>query len=463
MGGSARIASPRMRDRSRRGRAPTGVGRAALALLVLCFPFPASAQEPSVPATTANGTAPAAEPIPLASPDGEIATRLRGIFANVDGLEDVTVQVKNGVVRLGGTTLTGQERQRAAEIAGRLANVVEVDDRITAETRVSRRVAPEVERARNWGHQALAHLPLVLVALLVVFAFWLIGRLLTRVVRPFRRLAPNRFIEDLFGQAVRFGFTLAGLVVAMNILGLSALLTSVLGAAGVFGLAIGFAVRDTIENYIASILLSLRQPFEPGDHVLIEGFEGNIALLNSRATVLVTLDGNEVRIPNATVYKTVITNFTHLPERRFDFEVGIGSDEDIGRALTLANETVRQVEGVLDKPAAVVLVDRLSDHGTVLKVLGWVDQRNSDLSKVRSRALREIRAAFVGEGVSFPVATSEVRLTQQPSPEREVPPSEEAERPELSDTRPDPTIRQKAEAIRASSDTDLLDRKAARE
>jgi len=303
------------------------------------------------------------------------------------------------------------------------------------------------------------------VALLVLVAFVLVGRLLTRVVRPFRRLAPNRFIEELFGQAVRLGFALAGLVVAMNILGMTALLTSVLGAAGVFGLAIGFAVRDTIENYIASILLSLRQPFAPGDHVLVAGFEGNIALLNSRATVLVTLDGNEVRIPNATVYKAVITNFTHLPERRFDFEIGISGAADVDHALALAQKTVRGVEGVLAKPEAVVLADRLDDRGTILKVFGWVDQRSSDLGKVRSRVIRQTKVAFGTAGVAPPAATSDVRLIRTSSPKQKgefVAPSGN-EHPDLSDTRPDPTIRQKAESVRASSNTDLLDGRAARE
>lgn len=430
----------------------------ATALLAAGSPIAAAQRAPaSAPSKNSAGASPA--PITLASPDAALAERLRGIYANVDGLQDVTVEVRSSVVRLGGAVLTGDDARRAESIASRLAGVVEVDNRIAAETRVRQRIAPLAERVRGWGRQAVAYLPLVAVALLVLLGFRLLGRLLTRVLRPFRRRAPNLFVEELLGQAIRLAFTLAGLVAAMSILGLTALLTTVLGAAGVLGLAVGVAVRDTIENYIASILLSLRQPFAPGDHVLLAGFEGRIALLNSRATVLVTLDGNEVRIPNATVYKTIITNFAHLPERRFEFEVGIGSDEDAGEALKLATATLGQVTGVLQEPAPLVLVDKLGDYSTILKLYGWVDQSQADFAKVRSAAIRRVKAAYDEAGVAMPPPVQEVRLSRQAAPERDAPTVEA----DAVDTRPDSTIQRKAEAVRAGSGRDLLDSAAPRE
>src|SRR5690606_18730738 len=163
---------------------------------------------------------------------------------------------------------------------------------VTTEHRVDRRLAPLVQKSEELGRQLLAFLPLLLLAVLAFVGFWLLGRFLMRRTRLFRRLAPNAFIEALIEQVVRLLFILVGLVVAMSILGATALLGSVLGAAGVIGLALGFAVRDTIENYIASILLSVRQPFAPNDAVIIEGFEGRITRLNSRATIITTWDGN---------------------------------------------------------------------------------------------------------------------------------------------------------------------------
>ena len=94
-----------------------------------------------------------------------------------------------------------------------------------------------------------------------------------------------------------------GLVAALQILEATALLGAVLGGAGVIGIALGFAVRDTVDNYVSSLMLSLRQPFRANDHVVIEGHEGRVIRLTSRATILMTLDGNHLRIPNSTVFK----------------------------------------------------------------------------------------------------------------------------------------------------------------
>jgi small-conductance mechanosensitive channel len=84
-----------------------------------------------------------------------------------------------------------------------------------------------------------------------------------------------------------------------------------------------------VENYIASILLSLRQPFSPNDHVVIEGYEGLVLRLTSRATLLMSFDGNHIRIPNAMVYKSVIVNYTRNPRRRISFQVGVGTDVNL--------------------------------------------------------------------------------------------------------------------------------------
>jgi small conductance mechanosensitive channel len=115
------------------------------------------------------------------------------------------------------------------------------------------------------------------------------------------------------------GFIVLGVVLALDLFNLTALLGTILGAAGIVGLAIGFAVRDTVENFIASIMLSIRQPFRPKDLVEIEGELGHVIRLTSRATILLSLDGNHIRLPNATVFKAKIINYSRNDERRFTF------------------------------------------------------------------------------------------------------------------------------------------------
>ena len=85
--------------------------------------------------------------------------------------------------------------------------------------------------------------------------------------QPWNRIAPNAFIAELYRQLVRLMFIVGALVIALDVMNATALLSTIPGAAGIIGLALGFAVRDTVENFIASIMLSIRQPFRPNDTV----------------------------------------------------------------------------------------------------------------------------------------------------------------------------------------------------
>lgn len=459
---TAPAAGPRRRVRTG-ARRLLGCGLAAW----LGIATAAAAQVPGLPKAVAeDAAAPSPAPLELKSPDAEIAARLRALFADIEGLQDVRPEVRGGVVILRGATLTAAEGDRAENIAGRLAGVVAVENALVTEHRVSRRVQPLLERAREVGRSTLDFAPLLLVALLTFLGFWLLGRALTRSTRIFRKIAPNPFVENLVEQAIRLGFLIAGLLAAMSILGATALLGSVLGAAGLVGLAVGFAVRDTIENYIASILLSVRQPFAPNDLVSIAGHEGRVTRLNSRATLLMTLDGNEVRIPNATVYKSVILNFTRSPERRFEFEVGVGYENDLSRAQAIALGAAKSVPGLLPEPPPSAIVHQLDAYAVVVKVFGWVDQSRSDFLKVRSETIRRVKAAYDEAAISMPEPIQNVRtLNDAPSapPQLAPSPAAPAEMAEISDTTADHTIKEKVHHLRATGEEDLLSPHATRE
>ena len=99
-----------------------------------------------------------------------------------------------------------------------------------------------------------------------------------------------------------------------------------LGGTGLIGIIIGFGMRDIAENFLASILLSVRNPFHAGDLIEVGGNTGVVQNLNVRSTVLLTLDGHQVQIPNSIVYKSIIKNYSSIPSRRAEFTVGISYD-----------------------------------------------------------------------------------------------------------------------------------------
>lgn len=334
--------------------------------------------------------------------DREIENRLRNILSELDGLDAIEVQSKAGVAELQGMVLSQEQRDIAVDLAAKVDGVVQVSDKLAVSNSVLDRLNPLLTSVENLTQNTLSLLPLLLIAVAVVLLFRWVGRFVSRREVLLRRLSSNSFVQELLAQAIRAGFTLLGLLVALEILDATALVGAVLGTAGVVGIAMGFAFRDTIENYIAGILLSIKRPFLPNEHIQIDSFEGKVIRLTSRATIIMNFDGNHIRIPNATVFKSVMLNFSRNSERRFTFEVGLGNDVDLMQATELARTTLLGMKSVLDEPAPGFNIMALGDSNVVVKISAWIDQRNFDFNKVRTEAIRLIKRVFDDNDFDMP-------------------------------------------------------------
>jgi len=339
-----------------------------------------------------------------AEDDKKICSRLQKIFSELDELKNITIDVSNGVVELKGDTFSNTNKDKALQLASQVEGVVEVENEISVNSNLTSRLEKTVQQIISIGKEFLSGFPIFLIALFVFIVFWYLGGWVSDRKGLYGYFTPNKFIAALLGQIAHLLFIIIGLMIALMLLDATALMGTILGAAGVIGLAVGFAVRDTVENYIASVLLSLRNPFDVNDYVLIDGHKGNVVRLTSRATILISPDANHIRIPNATVFKSVIVNYTRLPERRFQFDVKIAKEEDILHAQALAIDTLHHIASVLKEPKPSVLVNDLVDGGVILRVFAWVDQRKNSISKVRGEAIREIKQTFDKNHIVMPVA-----------------------------------------------------------
>jgi small conductance mechanosensitive channel len=391
-----------------------------LCFIVMLVPIPAAAQDTLLPAPPqATGEPPEQPASPAIDPeadpqeDAAIAQRLRTIYATVEGLAPVQVRVTSGVVVLTGEVSTQAQREQAVRLARNVRGVAEVENRIAIAQDLEGRLTPALERLQAAWNQVLRLLPVLLVGFAIMVLAIAIGRWLARRQSLYRRLAANDFIARLLGQFIQGLVVIGGAALTLLLLDATGLVNTLLGAAGIVGLALGFALRDTVENYIASILLSLRRPFDPEDFVKIENHEGVVARLTSRATVLLTLDGNQVRIPNAAVYKGLIVNFTNHPQRRFTFKLGVAPDEDLGRAQRTAIEALASVEGVLSEPPPTALYESIGDSTVNLIVAGWMDQGSHDFLRVRSEAIRIVLTRMGAADVDLPEPTVRLRTVSQ--------------------------------------------------
>ncbi|MBV7409188.1 mechanosensitive ion channel family protein [Maritimibacter sp. DP1N21-5] len=374
-------------------------GAAIIAGLVVA---PAVAQDGTI--TTSNGSASQAQE------DAAIATRIRDILHELDGYEDVTVTVKAGIVTMRGTTLGVSSAERLNDIAGRVEGVVAIENEVTISTDFSRLLTPLLDRFEHRFWQSVAFLPLVGIGL---FAFGIVVWLAFFIAKrrsPWDNIAPNAFIADIIRALIRVAGVIAGIVVALDIIGATALLSTILGAAGIIGLAIGFAVRDTVENFIASVLLSVRQPFAPNDAVAIDGQEGKVIRLTSRATILLSFDGNHVRIPNQAVFKATIINYSRNPERRFQFDIGVAYGTDLAAVKHLAEDTLNALPFILETPSVAVWTTELGASDIGMRLTGWINQDTTGLLAARSEAIRQVLLAFDAAGVEMPETTYRILM-----------------------------------------------------
>lgn len=344
--------------------------------------------------------------------DRKIRNRLGEIYRELETLNKVRIDVNKSVVTLTGEVNSASVQEKAISLAKKVEGVVEVKNEIVVTRSVEKRLETTWNKISKLGIQVFNSLPVFLLALTVFVLAWFLGSWVSNRQSLFRRISKNAFIANLLGQIAHLIFIVLGLVLALSLLDATALLGTIMGAAGIVGLAIGFAVRDTVENYIASILLSLRNPFQMNDYVNIDGNEGNVARLTSRATILITSDGNHVRIPNSQVFKAVITNFTRNSQRRFSFDLGIDAAQDLNEAQNLAIDTLENIEGVLRDPKPMALIQNLGDFNVILRVYGWVDQEHYSFGKVRSEAIKKVKAVFDEAEIVMPEPIYQIRMPE---------------------------------------------------
>ena len=345
--------------------------------------------------------------------DNEIRQRISGIFSEIEGLQAIAVSVTQGVVTLTGETPNEKKAQQAINLTNRLTDVVTVEDRINRTLDVQDNVTTVYQSIKAQTKNLIKASPLLLVGIVLFALVTWFGGWLSNRQKMWQRLTPNPFVAELLSQTVKVIFIVFGLILALSLIGAETILGTLLGGAGVIGIAVGFAVKDTIENYIASLMLSIRQPFRARDHIVINGKEGIVVRLTSRATILMTLDGNQLRIPNAEVFKSTILNYSKNPERRFSFELGVDTNDDPMAAIKVAIDVIRDLDFVLDKPKAIATIKEVGDSSIILDFKIWVNQLETDFSKARSIAIREAKHALENAGFSLPEPIYRLRFNHK--------------------------------------------------
>lgn len=279
--------------------------------------------------------------------------------------------------------------------------------------------SPALARAQELVNGLWAALPSALVGLAVFALFYLLtiaARVgATRLIET--RLQTHRGAALAVGRLVQGLLVLVGLLVALAVAVPSFRPADVIQVLGIGSVAIGFAFRDILQNFLAGILLLVTQPFRIGDQIVASGHEGTVEDIQTRATLIRTYDGRRVVIPNAVLFTGNVVINTAFDRRRLEYDVVVGYGDDVNRAKAVLLQTVRETEGVLSDPSPDVLLMDFAAAGVSLRVRWWIaPPRRDDALDGRDHVLTAIKLALTREGIDLPFPTHQVLLHDQTEP-----------------------------------------------
>ncbi len=336
------------------------------------------------------------------TPDPLVREKLQALLPQYPGVKSVEVRVAEGVVTLEGRVEDANVRLKVTDVARRVEGVSFVVNKMKTDA--------QVMTARDLAASVIDRYVTLIrkewLVVLIAAGLFLASMLLARGFARYSEalLSPflgNALMRSVAGSLLSTLIVLGGVLLALQVLELTQAVLSILGLAGVVGLAVGFAFRDIAENFIASLLLGIRRPFRIGDMLEIAGHSGVVKTLNTRATVLVTLDGKHVRIPNATMFKEIMVNSSASPSAREGFDVLITFEASTAAAIEAITGAVRSQVGILQDPPARVIVTGVEPSGVRLRVLYWQPSQGVDALQIKSDLMLKAKVALQKASVAL--------------------------------------------------------------
>jgi small conductance mechanosensitive channel len=255
----------------------------------------------------------------------------------------------------------------------------------------------------------LANLINIPVAIIIFF----VGRWVASVIAGMvNRLLVTREtdapLRHFLVTIVRLTLTFVSLVAALEFLGFdTTVLLTVFAAAS---LAIGLAVKDTLSNFAAGVMLIVFKPFTIGDFIEAAGVAGVVESIGIFSSQMKTGDNRVIIVPNSHIYGDVIINASAKPTRRIDLTIGVGYNDDLQKAEQLLLQCIAADERILAEPVAVVAVAELADSSVNFVVRPWVN--SADYWAVRWHLIRQIKLSFDENGISIPYPQQDIHIHQ---------------------------------------------------
>ena len=257
-------------------------------------------------------------------------------------------------------------------------------------------------------------LPNILIAIVVFILFWIIAKFSRRFIKNFTRKKQSRNLGLVLARLSQGLIILVGAFIALAIVVPSFKPGDLVQLLGVSGVAVGFAFRDILQNFLAGILILITEPFTINDQIIFKDFEGTVENIQTRATTIKTYDGRRIVIPNAELFTNSVTVNTAFDKRRLQYDIGIGYGDDVARAKKIILNVLRNTEDVLQDPPPEALVVDLAASTINIRARWWISPpRRADALDTRDRVLSELNNRLVAAGIDLPFPTQQILFHDQ--------------------------------------------------
>lgn len=309
------------------------------------------------------------------------------------------------------------------------------------------------EKLDSWLDGFVRLLPNVGIAILVMIGFVFLARFIARIIKNRASQRDRDNLGTVLGGLVKWVVLIMGGLLAATIVVPSLKPGDLIAGLGVSSVAIGFAFKDILQNWLAGLLILLRQPFEIGDQIKVNGFEGSVERIETRATIIKTYNGERVVVPNSDIYTNAVQVKTAHEVIRSQYDIGVGYGDSIEEAQEVILKAIEGVEGVDQEKGVEVLPWDLSASWVTMRARWWTKSTRADVVKVKAKVIHKVKIALDEAKIDMPYDTK-VHLLHDQTEETDGDRSAQREGWPSNKEGADPTPRWKKQEAKKSENKD---------
>lgn len=262
-----------------------------------------------------------------------------------------------------------------------------------------------LKELKQWFEVIVKFLPNFVFAILALLVFHYFAKFTRKLSRKiFAKVSDNSTINSVLIQLLFIGVELVGIFVALNILGLSKAVTSLLAGAGVVGLALSFAFQDLATNFISGFFIVIQKPFVLDDLIKTNNYQGKVKEINLRTVVIEDLDGQDIIIPSKVIIQNPLTNYSLVKKRRVNLKVGVSYKEDLRQVKELTISAVKSIKMVNTQIGPIHIdFDEFSDSAITFTLRFWIAKSDqNEYNFAVAEAIMKITEIYRQHSITIP-------------------------------------------------------------